>query len=238
MNKFSISKAAAVVLTLAAMAMMAVGASRENFALAASGVGFGFVVIIAASFVSSVIKINKQFPSRGDPAQRKARAARYFKLASSFVITAGVVIMAIGFFMNTRGVDAYLHIAWATLAVGVVMSVVSSVITMAYSNEASVSKTVLNGAPRADVPAPYSPDPVVSRILAHPRVLTDERIRGLREVQNLLQYPEIQQIFFEPTKLYELFGEPRVSELLDVVRGRLTQADGEEIFAAAERRSP
>lgn len=236
MKKFSPSALVVVLLAVAAFAMVGIGASRENAGLAFSGMGLGFVAVIASAVVKSIIQIKRQFPLNGDAPQGKQRVARYLKLAASLLLTFGAVMTTVGFVMQIRGVGTYLNIGWAMLAAGAGLSVVSSVIAIAFSKGTSASRTFTGGyTPPAAARMPYSPDPVISRILANPNVLKDERIRTLHAVQNLLQYPEIQQIFFEPVRLYELFDNPRVSELMNVVRERLTQGDAETIFAAAEQ---
>lgn len=81
----------------------------------------------------------------------------------------------------------------------------------------------------------YTGDPVIQRILANPYVLPDERIRQIPEVQNLLQYSEIQQIFFEPTNLNSRLGNKKAETLLNIVRDWITQNGADEIFNGAER---
>lgn len=238
MKKNSLSAIIAVIIAFISMAMIVMGAKMQNIALAVSGFAFAFVGIIAASVVSSLIRINKLFPSRDDPLEKKARAAQYLKTLSSVVIALGMVMVFVGIIMESRGTQLVLHLAWALLSLGFVMAIVGSVFAMVMSNKMSAPRTVLNAAPpnTSVTRIPYSPDPVISRILANPYVLQNERIRQLHEVQNLLQFPEIQQIFFEPTKLYELFANERVGELLNIVRDWITQNNADEIFAAAERK--
>ena len=238
MKKNSLSAIMAIIIAFVSMAIIAVGAKTQNFVLAVSGFAFAFVGIIAASVISSVIKINKRFPSRSDPLEKKARAARYLKTASSIVIALGMVMVFIGVVMDSRGIQLFFHLAWALLAIGFVMAIAGSAMAMAISNKMSAPQTVSNAVPpgASVTNIPYSPDPVISRILANPYVLQNERIRQLHEVQNLLQFPEIQQIFFEPTKLYELFTHERVGELLNIVRDWITQNNAYEIFSAAEPR--
>ncbi len=78
-------------------------------------------------------------------------------------------------------------------------------------------------------------DPVMQRIIANPYVLLDERIRQIPEVQNLLQYPEIQQIFFEPAQLNSRLGNMKVQTLLNIVREWILHNNADEIFNGAER---
>lgn len=231
-----------LILVIISMAAVTIGIERQNIVLVISGMALAFASIVMGSLVSSVININKRFPLRGDPAHKKMRAVRYLRLTSSIVITLGVIMMLVGIFTQAQGVDLPLYIAWALLTLGFGTAIAGSVINTVISKNMPESQMIFDAAvpPASAVSAqmPYSPDPVISRILATPYVLQDERIKQLPEVQNLLQYPEIQQVFFEPTKLYELFTQDRVGELLNIVRGRLTQNDGEEIFAAAEQRRP
>ena len=238
MKKMSPQSIVILILTLIAIALIAVGAARENIVLALSGFGLGFAAVFIGSLVTSLIKIRTRFHLRDDPTQKKIRAARYLSAAASFVITVGIIMVFVGIFMDAHGTQLFLHLAWALLAVGVAMAVAGSIMQMVISKRMSAEQTVSNVMPPSVSAAqiPYSPDPVISRILANPYVLLDERIRQITEVQNLLQYPEIQQIFFEPTKLYELFTNDRVGELMNIVRDRLTHNDGEEIFTAAERK--
>lgn len=81
----------------------------------------------------------------------------------------------------------------------------------------------------------YTGDPVIQRILANPYVLLDERIRQIPEVQNLLQYPEIQQIFFDPSQLNLRLGNKKTETLLNIVRDWIAQNNSDEIFGNAER---
>ncbi|MBD5383719.1 MAG: hypothetical protein HDR72_01800 [Ruminococcaceae bacterium] len=238
MKKNSLSAIIAIVIAFISMAIIAIGAKIQNLALVVAGFAFAFVGIITASVISSMIKINKRFPSRNDPLEKKARAAQYLKTSSSIVIALGMVMVFVGVVMESRGTQLFLHLAWAMLSLGFVMAIAGFVLSMAVSNKMSAPHTVSNAVPPSISAAniPYSPDPVISRILANPYVLQDERIRQLHEVQNLLQFPEIQQIFFEPTKLYELFTHEKVSELLNIVRDWITQNNAYEIFAAAERK--
>lgn len=81
-------------------------------------------------------------------------------------------------------------------------------------------------------------DPVMQRIIANPYVLLDERIRQIPEVQNLLQYPEIQQIFFDPSQLNLRLGNKKTETLLNIVREWILQNNADEIFNGAERLRP
>lgn len=231
-----------LIITIIVIAMVAVGAARENTALAVSGFGLCFAAIIIGSLVGSVVEIKKRFPLRDDPTQKKIRAARYLSAAASFVITVGIIMMFVGIVMDAHGnTQFFMHLSWMLLAVGVAMAVTGSVLSAVMSHKLSGEQTVTNAVIPPSVPAaniPYSPDPVISRILANPHVLLDERIRQLHEVQNLLQYPEIQQIFFEPTRLYSLFTNDRVGELLNIVRDWITHNNADGIFAAAEQHRP
>lgn len=243
MKRFSFPSLFVLIPALIAMALIMVGASRQNTALAVSGLALGFAAIMIGSLISSMIKIKKRFPLRDDPFQKKIRAARYLKSFSSLVITIGMIMLFVGVFMSYTGTKLYLYISWALLIIGFGMSIAGSIMLAVISKQMPSSQTAcvvsavtLPGISSLQIP--YSPDPVISRILANPYVLHDERIRQLHEVQNLLQYPEIQQVFFEPTKLYTLFAQERVGALLNIVRDWIIRNNAEEIFAAAEQRCP
>lgn len=240
MKKNPLSAIIAVITAFVSVAMVVIGVEIQSIALSVSGFAFAFVGFIAASVISSLIRINTLFPSRNDPLEKKARAAQYLKTASSIVIVLGMVMVFVGIIMESRGTQLVLHLAWALLSLGFVMAIVGSVFAMVMSNKMSAPRTVLYAVPpkTSVTQIPYSPDPVISRILANPYVLQNERIRQLHEVQNLLQFPEIQQIFFEPTKLYELFANERVGELLNTVRDWIMRNNANEIFADAEKRRP
>lgn len=241
MKKVSLPSIIVPILVIVSMAVIMIGAQRQNIVLAVSGLALGFVSIIAGSFVSSVIKINKRFPLHDDPMQKKLRAAKYLSLAASMVITVGAIAAFVGVFMESFGIHLLLRIAWVMLPLGFVMAIAGSVLSAVMSNRISGLQEFSSAVPLPSTVVsqiPYSPDPMISRILANPYVLLDERIRQIPQVQNLLQYPEIQQIFFEPTKLYTLFDQPRVRDLLNIAKSRITDNNAEDIFAAAERQRP
>lgn len=231
MKKFSLSRLFVVISFVIAMAMMGSGAARENTALLIAGLGLGFAAIIIFNLVTSIIRVNRSY-SPGGAAHRRTRAAQYMKAFSAFVISLGMIAVFVGIFMSYAGVAWFLYIAAALLAVGFGLSIAGSVMLKAASDIQPVKPDEL---PRVRV---YGSDPVIRRILGNPYVLLDERIRRIPEVQNLLQYPEVQRIFFEPARLCELSENENVRRLLDIVGGWLTQNNAEEIFAAAEQRRP
>ncbi|MCM1166355.1 MAG: hypothetical protein NC299_01025 [Lachnospiraceae bacterium] len=244
-KRFSPESAVVLVTTLAAMAMIVLGAMNGNVVVAVSGLALGFLGIMAGNVVRSVIAIKRRYPERGNPLHGKMRAARYTSTAAATVITIAMITLFVGYFLMTAiDMSSVFFCGVGLMIIGVVMAIMSSIASKLTAKELSKVQTVSNEASSpppvsaAAARVPYSPDPVISRILANPYVLQDERIRQLHEIQNLLQYPEIQQIFFEPANLYTLFENEKTGELLNVVRERLTRNDAEEIFAAAEKRRP
>lgn len=241
MKKVSLPSIIALILVIISMAMIMIGAQRQNTVLAISGLALGFAGIIGGSFASSVIKINKRFPLRDDPAQKKIRAAKYLSLAASIVITVGAITAFVGVFMESFGIQLLLRIAWVILPIGFVMAIAGSVLSAVMSHKMSGLQEFSSAVPPPSTVVsqiPYSPDPVISQILANPYVLNDERIKQIPQIQNLMQYPEIQQIFFDPQKLYTLFDQPRVRDLLNIVKNWITDNNAEDIFAAAAARRP
>ncbi|MBD5383717.1 MAG: hypothetical protein HDR72_01790 [Ruminococcaceae bacterium] len=168
------------------------------------------------------------------------RALGYISLTAGCMSFLSVGVVLYGLFYFDSGAKPVMNLGLALVVGGIVVCIVISVI-MSVMSKVSTPKEGANIAVPSSTSSsqmPYSHDPVISRILANPYVLLDERIRQVHEVQNLLQYPEIQQIFFEPAKLYELFTKDRVGELLNTVRDWITRNNANEIFAAAEKRRP
>lgn len=217
--------------------LVALGMIKESFAIAIAGFTLTLVGFFASAVVSMILDIKKRYPSRGDPFQKKMRLFRYIRLIAGCTSFLSVAIVLYGLYYVDRGAKPILNLGLALIVGGIVVVTAVSVIMAVMSRLFDLQYASKPVAPPSDTAAiPYSADPVISRILANPYVLLDERIRQLHEVQNLLQYPEIQQIFFEPTKLYSLFGQDRVGELMNIVRDWITRNNAEEIFAAAERR--
>lgn len=241
MKKFSLTALFAPIAVIIVMALIMIGVSQQNVTLIVTGLALGFVAVLTVFPIASIKKIKKRFPLRNDPFQKKIRAAHYLKSFSPCVIMIGMVMEFFGTSVRSSGTTLYLYIAWALLFAGFAMAITGSIVLAAISKQMPASRMVYNaasvsapGISAAQIPS--SPDPIISRILENPYVLLDERIRRLHEVQNLLQYPEIQQVFFEPTKLYSLFDQKRVETLLNIVSGWISQNNAEEIFAAAEQR--
>lgn len=156
-------------------------------------------------------------------------SAKLIKIVSG-LSTAGILMMFIG------AVTKKLALFIAGIAVMLSGGVVSSVFSAKRRKEfgKSTEEAIESGmGERTDMN-----DPIVQRILQNPYVLKDERIPQLVEVQNLMQYVEIQRVFFDPGTLNALSPHPRVRELLNIVRDWITQNNAEEIFAAAEKLRP
>lgn len=221
--------------------LVTLGMIKESFAISIAGLVLALNGFFASFVVSMVLSIKKMYPSRGDPYQRKMRALSYISLTAGCMSFLSVGIVLYGLYYFDRGAKPIMNLGLALIAGGIVVCIAISVVMAVMSKVSIPSEGAKVAVPSSGIAAsqmPYSPDPVISRILANPYVLLDERIRQLHEVQNLLQYPEIQQIFFEPTKVYELFERDRVGELLDIVRDWITRNNADEIFAAAEKRRP
>lgn len=225
-------------IAVAGMIVLIMGVIKEKTAVSLVGFALTFVGFFGSFVVSMIMDIKKLYPSREDPFQRKMRVLRYIRLiagCTSF-LSVGLVMYAL---YTANRMTKLLYFALSLIVFGIVVFIVISVI-MAVMSKISTPRDGANAAvPPSDIAVskiPFSSDPVISRILATPYVLLDERIRQIHDVQNLLQYPEIQQIFFEPTKLYELFANERVGELLSIIRDWITRNNADEIFAAAERR--
>lgn len=156
-------------------------------------------------------------------------SAKLIKIVSG-LSTAGILMMFIG------AVTKKLALFIAGIAVMMSGGVVSGVFSAKRRKEfgKSTEEAIESGmGERTDMN-----DPIVQRILQNPYVLKDERIPQLVEVQNLMQYVEIQRVFFDPGTLNALSPHPRVRELLNIVRDWITQNNAEEIFAAAEKLRP
>lgn len=214
------------------------GMIKENGAISIAGLTLTLVGFFASFVVSMIMDIKKTYPSRSDSFQRKMRILSYIRLVAGCTSFLSVGLMMYGLYTADR-MTALLYFALSLIAGGIVAVIAVSVVMAVVSKVSTPRADSGIVAPPSDIAVakiPLCSDPVISRILANPYVLLDERIRQIHEVQNLLQYPEIQQIFFEPTKLYELFTNERVGELLNIVRERLKQSDAGEIFAAVEQR--
>ena len=227
MKKIPFLSKITLIAALVAMAVFAVGFALENMVVIILGFAVAFVGIITPSIITSFKKVKARFPL-DDPPQNKARSAQYLKLSSAVALAAGIVMFFINLCIENGGTRVFSYIGLALLIVGVVMLLAGSSMYKTASRDLP-PQAASNPVPQS-ANIPYSPDPVISRILADPYVLQNERIRQLREVQRLLQYPEIQQIFFEPAKLYELFANERVGELLNIVRDWITQNNADDIF--------
>ncbi|MBD5130955.1 MAG: hypothetical protein HDT43_13675 [Ruminococcaceae bacterium] len=217
-------------IAVAGMVVLIWGMVKEIKALALGGVALFLGGMFAGIPVSMIIGIHKIYPTRGDPYQRTMRALSYAELAAGCTAFLSVGVVMYGLYDHENGGRPIMNLGLALIAGGIGAVVVISVV-MAVISKAATPK---DGA-KVPLPAPVlpsnilqSPDPVISRILANPYILRDERIRNIREVQNLLQYPEIQQIFFEPAKLYGLFEQERVGELLNIVRDWITRNNAAE----------
>lgn len=217
--------------------MMGLGVIRENGTAVFAGLALTFIGFFASFVVSTIMGIKKTYPSRGDPYQKKMRTFRYIRLIAGGIPFLGMGIVMYGIYNADKGAKPLMNLGLMLITVGIVAVIVISVIMAAASRSAEPQYGSKSAVPSSNTAAaPYSSDPVISHILANPYVLLDERIRQIHEVQNLLQYPEIQRIFFEPEKLHSLFTQERVGELLNVVRDWITRNNAEEIFAAAEMR--
>lgn len=220
--------------------LLTLGMIKENFTISLVGLTLTLVGFFMSFVVSMIMDIKKMYPSRSDPFQKKMRALSYVSLTAGCTSFLSVGLVMIGLY-NATGFNLLVNLGLTLIAGGIVVFIAVSVV-MAVVSKASPPRADANVAvPPSGIAAskmPYSPDPVISRILANPYVLLDERIRQLHEVQNLLQYPEIQQVFFEPQKLYTLFDQPRVQELLNVVKRWITDNNAEDIFSAAAAGSP
>lgn len=221
----------------AGMIVIIAGVIKEKTAVSVAGFAVGMVGFFASFVVSMLLDIKKTYPSRDDPFQRKMRVLRYARLTAGCTSFLSVGLMLYALYTANR-MTALLNLALSLIGGGIIVSVVLSVIMAVMSNIANLRADTNAAPPSVTAAIPHSPDPVISRILANPYVLHDERIRQLHEVQNLLQYPEIQQVFFEPAKLYALFAQERVGTLLNIVRDWIIRNNAEEIFAAAEQRRP
>ncbi len=221
----------------AGMIVIIAGVIKEKTAVSVAGFAVGMVGFFASFVVSMLLDIKKTYPSRDDPFQRKMRVLRYARLIAGCTSFLSVGLMLYALYTANR-MTALLNLALSLIGGGIIVSVVLSVIMAVMSNIADLRVDTNAAPPSVTAAIPHSPDPVISRILADPYVLLDERIRQIPEVQNLLQYPEVQQVFFEPTKLYTLFANDRVGELLNVVRDWIIRNNAEEIFAAAKHRRP
>ena len=221
--------------------MVTFGMIKEIKALALAGLALALFGFFASFVVSMVLSIKNIYPSRGDPYQRKIRALSYISLTAGCTSFLSVGVVLYGLYYFDSGAKPIMNLGLVLVAGGIAVCIVISVIMAVMSKASTPREGAKAEAPLSGIAAsrmPHSPDPVISRILANPYVLLDERVRQLHEVQNLLQYPEIQQIFFEPVKLYELFAKDRVGELLNTVRDWITRNNANEIFAAAEKRRP
>lgn len=221
----------------AGMIVIIAGVIKEKTAVSVAGFAVGMVGFFASFVVSMLLDIKKTYPSRDDPFQRKMRVLRYARLIAGCTSFLSVGLMLYALYTANR-MTALLNLALSLIGGGIIVSVVLSVIMAVMSNIANMRADTNSAPPSVMAAIPHSPDPVISRILGNPYVLYDERIRQLHEVQNLLQYPEIQQVFFEPAKLYALFAQERVGTLLNIVRDWIIRNNAEEIFAAAEQRRP
>ena len=222
----------------AGMIVIIIGVIKEKTAVSMAGFALAMVGFFTSFLVSMIMDIKKTYPSRDDPFQRKMRALSYIRLAAGCTSFLSVGLMLYALYTADR-MTKLLSFSLALIAGGIVVCIVLSAVMAVMSKAATPREGASVAAPPPSVYAadiPYSPDPVISRILANPYVLLDECIRQITEVQNLLQYPEIQQVFFEPTKLYSLFTNDRVGELLNIVRDWITHNNADEIFAAAEQR--
>lgn len=219
--------------------LMMFGVTGEKKAILLMGLAMTLTGFFASFVVSIIMDIKKTYPSRDDPYQKKMRLFRYVRLIAGSMSFLSVALVLYGLYNVDKGTKPIMYLGLMLIAGGIVAVVALSLIMAAASRSADpqyASKSAVS--PSDSGAAHYSADPVISRILANPYVLLDERIRQIHEVQNLLQYPEIQQIFFEPAKLYSLFAQERVGELLNVVRDWIAQNNADEIFAAAESRRP
>lgn len=218
--------------------LMMFGVTGEKKAILLMGLAMTLTGFFASFVVSIIMDIKKTYPSRDDQYQKKMRLFRYVRLIAGSMSFLSVALVLYGLYNVDKGTRPIMNLGLMLIAGGIVAVVAVSVI-MAASRSADPQYGSRSAVPLSDSgAASYSADPVISRILANPYVLLDERIRQIHEVQNLLQYPEIQQIFFEPAKLYSLFAQERVEKLLNVVRDWIALNNADEIFASAESRRP
>ncbi len=221
----------------AGIILLALGVFKENQVTAIAGLALMAVGFFAKIVVSALRNIKSTYPARDDPFQKKMRVLCHieFSAGCTAFLSVGLLLYAL---YSAKRWNRLLSLALSIMAVGIVVNIAVAVIIQVMSKIYDSRAKLDPLPPAAAVPVPHSDDPVVSEILANPYILLDERIRQIHEVQNLLQYHEIQQVFFEPVKLYELFTNDKIAELLNVVRDWIVQNDPEKIFAAAEQKHP
>ena len=221
----------------AGLMLMIFGAANEYKGSVLTGLALAFIGFFAYIVSSMIVDVNRDYSSRSDPYQKKMRVLRYIGIIAGCISFLSVGLVMYGLYNADNGAIPLMDLGLVLILVGILVNITVSMIAAVMRKLSERQPQPAAASPvKADIP--YSADPVISRILSNPYVLLDERIRQIHEVQNLLQYPEIQRVFFEPAKLPVMYAQKRVEELLNIVRGWIEQNNAEEIFAAAESRRP
>ena len=221
----------------AGLMLMIFGAANEYKGSVLTGLALAVIGFFAYIVSSMIVEANRDYSSRSDPYQKKMRVLRYIGIIAGCISFLSVGLVLYGLYNIDNGTRPLMDLGLVLIPAGILVNITVSVI-IAVMKKLSERQSQPGAAFPVKADIPYSADPVISRIFANPYVLLDERIRQMHEVQNLLQYPEIQRVFFEPEKLSLMYAQKRVEELLNIVRGWIEQNNAEEIFAAAESRRP
>ncbi len=141
---------------------------------------------------------------------------------ASYFSAAGILSMMAGVWLNKP----------ILLSGGMLLMIISFAAAFVFSflRMKDVGGTAANNAKTGAAAQINTNDPIIQRIMQNPNLLKDQRITRITAVQNLLQYPEIQRLFFDPEKLPVLINEPRVRELLGIVRDWIAENDPDGIL--------